>query len=154
MTRDRRRSPAGGASTLPTTVRELGTKARSGVEISEKQEKTGSDTLKTTVANDDLVWSPMRGKRLVTAPPPSSRKQAKQNTKLQHEDHQSGRSPRDRQPLRKNLRVPIRKLHQETTWEQRLTDFEATDLALEELTSWKHRVEDFLQLPLMVAASS
>ena len=89
-TRERRKSPAGGASTLPTPVR---TKARSGVETSEK--------LKTTVANNDLVWSPTRGKRLVTAPPPSSTKQAKKNTKLQHEDQQSGCSPRDRQSLRK-----------------------------------------------------
>ena len=80
-TRDRRRSPTGGASTLPTPVREVGTKARSGVESSEKLEKTGSDTLKTTVANNDLVWSPRRWQTIGTAPPPISTKQAKQKHK-------------------------------------------------------------------------
>ena len=118
-TSDRRRSPATGASTLPTPVREVGTKARSGVGSSEKLEKTSSDTLKTTVANNDLVRSPRRGERLVTAPPPSSTKHAKQNTKLQHEDHQSGCGPSE-----KNLRVPIRKLHQEASGDNMGTETE------------------------------
>ena len=90
----------------------------------DKSEKTGSDTLKTTVANNDLVWNPRRGKRLVTASPPSLTKQAKENTKLPHEAHQCGCSPRDRQPLRKNLRAPTRKLHQEASEHHKGTDTE------------------------------
>ena len=43
---------------------------------------------------------------------------------------------------------------QKTTWVLRLKDFEATDLALEELTFGRHRVKDVLQLFLMVASSS
>ena len=48
----------GGASVLPTPVREVGrTKTRSVVESSEGLEKKGSDTIKTTMAKNDLVWS-------------------------------------------------------------------------------------------------
>ena len=43
---------------LPTLVREVGrTEACSVVESSGRLEKTGSDTLKATVAENDLVWS-------------------------------------------------------------------------------------------------
>ena len=55
---------------------------------------------------------------------PSSTKQGKQNKKLQHEDHQSGCSPRDRQSLRKNLRVPIRKFHEEPSEDNMGTETE------------------------------
>ena len=43
---------------------------------------------------------------------------------------------------------------QKTTWTLRLKDFEATDLALEELTFGRHRADDVLRLSLMVTASS
>ena len=44
---------------------------------------------------------------------PSTTHDRRRSQGKQHEDHQSGCSPRDRQSLRKNLREPIRKLHQE-----------------------------------------
>ena len=153
-----------GAPLLPTPVREVGrTETRSVVERSEGLEKTGSDTLKATVAENDLVWSLLGdgekhetsdghpfpdddcdvltawrtlavdvrepdqtnawcGKRLVTAPPPSSTRRAEQNTKLRRHDrpkrpnlpldHQSGCSLGGRPSLREYLRVPIRRFHE------------------------------------------
>ena len=53
---ERWRGATGGASVLPTPVREVGrTKIRSVVESSEGLEKKGSDTIKTTVAK--MIWS-------------------------------------------------------------------------------------------------
>ena len=52
---DQRRDPTGETSALPTPVREAGRKARSVIDTSEGLEKSGSDTFKTTVANNDLV---------------------------------------------------------------------------------------------------
>ena len=78
------------------------------------------------------------GKQLVSAPPPSSKRRAEQNTKLRrHEDHQKSFIPGYRPSLRKDLRIPIQKPLQKaskTTRALGLKDFEATELALEELT--------------------
>ena len=55
---ERWRGPTGEASLLPTSVRKVGgTKSRSVVESSEGLEKESSDTIKTTIAKNDLVRS-------------------------------------------------------------------------------------------------
>ena len=57
-TGERRRGPHWRASCSSNQVREVGrTEACSVVESSGRLEKTGSDTLKATVAENDLVWS-------------------------------------------------------------------------------------------------
>ena len=68
-TSERWRGPTGGASVLPTSERKVGrTKTRSVVECSEGLEKEGSDTIKTTITNNDLVrvcWEMARNKKLL-----------------------------------------------------------------------------------------
>ena len=71
------------------------------------------------------------GKRLVTAPPPRSTRRAEQNTELRRHDrletsnlsldHQSGCSLGGRPSLRKDLRVPMRRLHQRVSKRQHVS---------------------------------
>ena len=120
-TRDRRRSPTGGALTLPTPVREVGMKARSGAESSEKLEKRA--LTRSRRPSPTVTWYGVQGMAndwsLLLHPVEQSKPSKTQsyNTKI------SGDS-RDRQSLRKNLRVPIRKLHQEASEDNMGTETE------------------------------
>ena len=55
---------------------------------------------------------------------PVQQNKPRKTTMLPHEDHQSGCSLRDRQSLRKNIRVPIRKLHQEASEDNIVSEIE------------------------------